>query len=153
MDQLDEKLIALLQGSIPLVEDPYEDMAQQLGVTPETVVERLKALHAGGQLKRIGAILRHQKSGYTENAMVVFQVADHCLEEAARALTQSPLVSHCYQRSSHAAWPYNLYAMLHSRSSDEIDSFVEVFTTAHGITAYESLYSLEELKKSSMVYF
>lgn len=153
MDLLDEKLIACLQGSIPLEEDPYAEMAARLGISPEAVVERLKSLRAGGQLKRIGAILRHQKSGYTANTMAVFQVAAEKLEDTAQVLAQSPLVSHCYQRSPNGAWPYNLYAMLHSRSPNEIQAFVEQFTKEQSITVYDSLHSLEELKKSSMVYF
>lgn len=153
MDRLDERLIALLQGNIPLEEDPYAKIALQLDISPEELVDRLKALHSTGRLKRISAILRHQKSGYTENTMVVFQVDSEKLEDTAMALAQSSLVSHCYQRSAHEVWPYNLYAMLHSRSAHEIRNFIEKFVTDHGITVYESLHSLEELKKSSMAYF
>ena len=153
MDFVDQRLIGLLQGDMPLEEDPYAAIGRQLDISAEEVVRRLKMFHKTGQLKRIGGILRHQKSGYTENAMAVFQVAAENMDETAMELAQSPLVSHCYQRSTHEVWPYNLYAMLHSRSADEIRGFIDDFALSQDISAYDILHSLEELKKSSMTYF
>ncbi len=153
MDAIDQSLIRELQGDIPLEEDPYEVLARRMGISPEEVVNRLKTLNAAGKLKRIGAILRHQKSGYTENAMAVFVVAPSELDNVAGQLAKSQLVSHCYERATQEKWPYNLYAMLHSREKNEIEDFIKAFAEQHGICTYDTLSSLEELKKSSMVYF
>jgi len=73
MDELDLRLIAELQENLPLTVAPYRTLAERLGVSEETVIARLQALHASGKLKRIGAVLRHQNSGYAANAMVVFK--------------------------------------------------------------------------------
>lgn len=153
LDVIDQQLISLLQGDLPENENPYAAMAARIGITEEETVQRLKDLNAQGKLKRIGAILRHQNAGYTENAMVVFAVPSSRMDAVAGDLAACPLVSHCYERGAHEEWPYTLYAMLHSREKDDIEVFVEAFATVQGISDYAVLYSLEELKKSSMVFF
>lgn len=153
MDIINQELIKVLQGNLPLTENPYETLALKLGISEAEVVQRLRQLKTSGQLKRISAILRHQKSGYTENAMAVFQVEAEKLEAVAGELTRSPLVSHCYERASYAEWPYNLYAMLHSKNTGEIEDLVKAMAARHGIRAFSILPSEAELKKTSMVYF
>ncbi len=115
----------MLQGSLPFEENPYEAIGKILGVSEDEVIERLKTLKASNRLKRISAILRHQKSGYTSNAMVVFKTEAAMTETIGKELALSPLVSHCYERKTYERWPYNLYAMLHSREEYEIEAFVE----------------------------
>ena len=153
MDPIYQKLIQELQGNIPITENPYETMGNIIGISENEVIERLKQLKKEGRLKRISAILRHQKSGYSVNAMVVFKVAESDIEHIGTALARSPLVSHCYQRKTYHEWPYNVYAMLHSREAKEIEQFIHGFVEKHEIIEYEILFSEKELKKESMVYF
>ncbi len=153
MDAVERQLIKALQGSLPLAENPYQALGERLGLSEEELVQRLAALKASGCLKRIGAILRHQQSGYRANALAVFLVDAAAIDAVGQALAQSPLVSHSYERKAYDAWPYNLYAMLHSRDAQKIDAFVHGFAAAHGITRFEILDSQEELKKTSMTYY
>ncbi len=153
MDPIQQELIKALQGNLPLTENPYETLAQELGISEAEVVHRLRQLKTSGQLKRISAVLRHQKSGYTENAMVVFRVEAEKLDALARELARSPMVSHCYERAAYEKWPYNRYGMMHSKESGEIEFFVKELAARHGIDAYAVLPSEAELKKTSMVYF
>ncbi len=153
MDKMEQELIKALQGTLPFEENPYEAMGKILGVSEDQIIEKLKNMKASNRLKRIGAILRHQKSGYTNNAMVVFKTEAAITETLGKELAISPLVSHCYERKSYGRWPYNLYAMLHSRKEYEIEAFVESVVKKYGIDAYEILYSVKELKKTSMTYY
>lgn len=153
MDELDLRLIAELQENIPLTVDPYRTLAERLGVSEDTLVGRLQALRASGKLKRIGAVLRHQNSGYAANAMVVFKAAPDEVERLGGLLAESPLVSHCYERVPCAVWPYTLYAMLHGRDMATIETFVHSFVLEHGVERFEILRSEEELKKSSLSFF
>lgn len=153
MDDVDRRLIAKLQGDIPLTVDPYRTLADHLGVSEETVIVRLQALSASGKLKRIGAVLRHQNSGYAANAMVVFKAPPDEMERLGKLLAESPLVSHCYERAPCAEWPYTLYAMMHGRNMTTIEEFVRGFSLECGVAGFEVLESLEELKKTSMAFF
>lgn len=153
MDALDLRLIAELQENIPLTVDPYRTLAERLGVSEETLVGRLHALRASGKLKRIGAVLRHQNSGYAANAMVVFKAPPDEVERLGELLAESPLVSHCYERAPCTVWPYTLYAMMHGRNMETIEEFVRSFALEHGVERFEILRSEEELKKSSLSFF
>lgn len=152
MNLMDQELIIALQGNLPFDENPYEAIGKILGITEDEIIERLKIMKDSNKLKRIGAILRHQKSGFTNNAMVVFNTDPALTETIGNELALSSLVSHCYERKSYERWPYNLYAMLHSRTDHEIEAFVESVVKKYSIDAYEILYSVKELKKTSMVY-
>ena len=152
MDQINQELIIALQSNLPFEENPYAAIGKILGISEDEVIERLKIMKDSKKLKRIGAILRHQKSGYTNNAMVVFKTEATMTETIGKELALSSLVSHCYERKSYERWPYNLYAMLHSRKECEIEAFVESVVKKYGIDAWEILYSVKELKKTSMIY-
>ena len=153
MDELDLRLIAELQENLPLTVDPYRTLADHLGVSQDAVIGRLRALRASGKLKRIGAVLRHQNSGYAANAMVVFKAPPDEMERLGKLLAESPLVSHCYERAPCAEWPYTLYAMMHGRNMETIEEFVSIFALEHGVERFDILRSEEELKKSSLSFF
>ena len=153
MDELDLRLVAELQENLPLTVNPYRTLAERLGVSEETVIARLQALRASGKLKRIGAVLRHQNSGYAANVMVVFKAPPDEMERLGKLLAESPLVSHCYERAPCAEWPYTLYAMMHGRNMETIEEFVSIFALEHGVERFDILRSEEELKKSSLSFF
>ncbi len=152
MDHLERKLIELVQGNIPLTENPYETIAKEMGIEEDDVIDMLRTLNESGKLKRVGAILRHQKSGFSANAMAVFKVESDRVQLLGEALTQCKLVSHCYERATYEAWPYNLYAMMHSRAEEDILEFVRQFAKEYDIADYTVLKSIEELKKTSMIF-
>lgn len=153
MDQINQQLIKVLQGNLPFVENPYEAIGEIIGISEDEVIERLRIMQNEKKLKKIRAVLRHQKSGYVNNAMVVFKADRTITEKLGLELAASPLVSHCYERQTYEEWPYNLYAMAHSRKENEIENYVQAIVKEYEIDAYEILYSVKELKKTSMVYF
>ena len=153
LEEIDEKLIAELQGNLPITVNPYATIAEKLAISEDEVVSRLKKMRSNGCLKRISAILKHQKSGYKANAMFVMQVPANKINEIGSRLAKEKLVSHCYERTVYENWPYNLYAMLHSREMQEIEEFVQKFTQQEVLTKYQLLVSEQELKKTSMIYF
>ncbi|TCL70909.1 DNA-binding Lrp family transcriptional regulator [Hydrogenispora ethanolica] len=153
LDLTDELLIREIQRDIPLNLDPYATIAEKIGCSKEEVIARLRTMRQEGSLRRIGAVLHHQVSGFTVNAMLVCKVSAGLVLAAGQQLAGLPEVSHCYQRRPQPDWPYNLYAMMHHRTRSEIEQAVAGFVGAFGIEEYELLYSIEELKKTSLVYF
>jgi len=153
MDKINRELIKELQANIPFEENPYEELGKKLGISEDDVIERLQFMKDSKRLKRISAVLRHQKSGYLYNAMVVFKTDAIMTETLGTELALSYLSSHCYERQSYEKWPYNLYAMLHSRNEYEIETFIEEMVKKYGILEYQILRSVRELKKTSMTYF
>jgi DNA-binding Lrp family transcriptional regulator len=97
--------------------------------------------------------LRHQAAGFKSNAMVAWLVPDDRTEEIGKALAQFREVTHCYQRTPHKEWRYNLYTMIHAGSRDQCRKIAEKMSRSTGIDEYIMLFSEKEFKKTSMEYF
>jgi DNA-binding Lrp family transcriptional regulator len=152
-DELDQRLIREVQADIPLTLDPYGEIAARLGCGRDEVLRRLRNYAEQGIMKRVGAILHHRDSGFAANAMLVCAVAEERIAEAGERLAGLPQVSHCYQRLTTPDWPYNLYGMIHGRTTDEVERLARQFVVAMGIAEYQILYSVRELKKTSLKFF
>lgn len=76
-------------------------------------------------------------------------VPEEKIDEAVRRLADRREVSHCYRRTPYPDWPYNLYAMIHGTSEEEMLRIAETFVREEGAGEHEILFSTEELKKTS----
>jgi DNA-binding Lrp family transcriptional regulator len=121
LTEFDRELIAATQSGLPLVARPYEAVGAMLGVSGEAVCERLAQMLDDGLIRRIGAVPNHYRLGWTANGMSVWDVDDTLVDRLGERVGALPGVSHCYRRPRHRPlWPYNLFAMLHGRSRDEV---------------------------------
>jgi len=153
MDDLDRKIITATQSGLPRVKEPYQAIAQQLNIEPELLKQRMQTMLAQGQIRRIGAVPNHYKLGYSANAMSVWNVPDEMIKELGQQLGALSFVSHCYERPRFLPeWPYNLFAMLHGKSKDEVAEKVQQVVTLLGehCAGYELLYSKQILKKTGL---
>ena len=146
--------LAIVQGNIPDSLTPYADIAARTGLTEAEVLGLLTRLKESGAIRRFGASIRHQRTGWTHNAMVAWVASEEEACACGPIAAQHPRVSHAYYRPSPAAdWPYTLYTMAHGRSEAECLGVVEDLLAAWPLTEYAILRSLKELKKTSMTYF
>lgn len=123
LDDFDRRLIAATQAGLPLVPRPYDAVAEQLGCSGERVRERLARMLEQGLVRRIGAVPNHYRLGFTANGMTVWDVADEVVDALGAAVGALPGVSHCYRRPRRLPdWPYNLFAMLHGRTREEVEA-------------------------------
>lgn len=153
LTERDIALIRLLQEDLPVGLEPYAALAEELGWTPDEVIGRTRALQQTGALRRFGAVLRHQRAGFTANAMGVWQVPAERVVQVGATMARFRAVSHCYQRPTLPDWPYNLFTMIHGRSAEECTQVMWQIARVTGLNRYSMLFSLRELKKSSMKYF
>jgi DNA-binding Lrp family transcriptional regulator len=153
LTELEKQVIAALQGDIPIVEHPYQQIAVELGLEEEKVLSVLNDLVHRGIIRRFGATLRHQKSGYQANAMVAWRVPEERIEEAGKIMASFRAVSHCYRRDPNPAWPYNLYTMVHGKDEAACRRAAAKMSLKAGVDEYAMLFSRRELKKTSMQYF
>jgi DNA-binding Lrp family transcriptional regulator len=155
IDDLDKRIIGRLQGDLPLTPEPFAALAEELGLSQAEVVARVAALAQSGVMRRFGATLRHQQSGFPANVMVAWRIDPARIDEVGACLAAQRQVSHCYWRDAQASFPYNLYSMVHGRSQDECRELVARMAAEAWVDRddYEMLFSLEELKKTSMRYY
>lgn len=150
----EKSILAALQLGFPDSLEPYAEIASKANVSEDEVIALLQKLKDNGVIRRFGASIKHQKSGWQYNTMLVFAVPDLALAEKCGAIfKQHTNISHCYYRPSSASdWPSAIYAMLHARSEEENSSLIEDLKTqvkALGVETPLVLHSIKELKKTS----
>ncbi len=150
---LEKKIIALLQTDIPVVERPFLEMAEKIGITEDEFLRVLKDLNDRGIIRRFGATLKHQKTGFKANAMVAWKVDEDRVEKTGSIMAGFQEITHCYRRNPAPGWKFNLYTMVHAGSEEEIHALVKKISQTVGEDDYEILFSKKELKKTSMNYF
>jgi DNA-binding Lrp family transcriptional regulator len=158
MDERERALARLLQGDLPDVEAPFEAIAGQLrsqgtDVDEAWVLGRTRAWTDAGVIRRLGAAIKHHKTGFTSNAMGVWDCPEAEIERVGAIMAGFAEVSHCYQRPRRATWPHDLYTMIHGRSHEECEDVAERIRVATGLPPARLLYSVREFKKASMRYF
>jgi DNA-binding Lrp family transcriptional regulator len=153
LTELEKQVVGAIQGDIPVVQRPYREIAERLGISEALLLETLDSLCRRGVIRRFGATLRHQKSGYQANAMVAWQVDEGRIDEVGRKLAAFRTVSHCYRRNPRFRWPYNLYTMIHAKDEEGCRALARKLSAAAAVESYTILFSRRELKKTSMQYF
>jgi len=153
VDDVDLRLIAATQSGLPLVPRPYHAIAEQIGIPAEEVMARLTRMQETGAVRRIGLVPNHYALGYRANGMSVWDVADDRVDELGEQIGRLVFVSHCYRRPRHPPqWPYNLFAMLHGKSREEVTAYAEEIRALLGEScrASDILYSRGILKKTGL---
>jgi DNA-binding Lrp family transcriptional regulator len=153
LDDTDRKLISATQAGLPIEPSPYKNIADSLGLTQDDVLQRLTNMLYSGVIRRIGAVPNHYRLGLTANGMTVWDVPDNKIEQLGELIGKLDFVSHCYQRPRHLpVWPYNLFAMVHGHSEDEVEIKVKKIKTllAENCSSYETLFSSAILKKTGL---
>jgi len=153
LTDLEKRIIAAIQGDIPVTAEPYLDIANDLNISEEVLLETLQRLCDQGVMRRYGATLRHQKSGFSANAMVAWRVDEDRVHQVGERFASFKEVSHCYRRNPTKDWPYNLYTMVHAPDEQVCRETTSRMAEAAGIEDFTLLFSKKELKKTSMQYF
>ena len=150
---VDAAIVRATQAGLPRVPRPYHAVAEAIGVAPEVVMERMRAMLASGAIRRIGVVPNHYRLGWTANGMSVWDVDDDRVDELGARIGALPGVSHCYRRPRHLpAWRYNLFAMVHGRDRAQCEAQVREIAALLGdaVRARDVLYSTRVLKKSGL---
>lgn len=153
LDATDRKLIAATQGGLPLVQEPFAQVAEWLGIGEDEVIRRFEGLKSSGVLRRIAIAPNHYALGTVANGMSVWDVADAEAEQLGDKVGALDFVSHCYLRPRILpAWRYNLFAMIHGTSRAEVENKRQSIRTLLGsaCAAEEILYSTRILKKAGL---
>lgn len=153
MDDLDKKIIRAMQDEFPLVAEPYKELANTIGISEDELLARLQGYKENGQIRKMGAVLRHREVGYKSNVLCAWEVPAERLEAVALKMSEDPAVSHCYDRNTQPDWPYNVYTMIHGHSREECESIAQRLAAQNDLTNRAMLFSVKEWKKTSMRYF
>jgi siroheme decarboxylase len=154
-DADDIALIKTLQGPMEAIARPYDAAAQELGITTEELLDRLRTMVDRKILRRVAAILYHRRAGFSANGMGVWKVPEDQIMEVGGRMASFRGISHCYQRPTYEDWPYSVFTMAHGRSKEECDAVLDAIAAECGMGPDDraTLYSSTEYKKIRLHYF
>ena len=158
-DVNDLAILNLLQDSLPLTSRPDASLSEATGLSEEEIVTRMKQLKEEGILRRVGAVLRHNRAGYTSNVLTAWtatpqggETEEEALDRVGGTLAAQAQISHCYARKCFPGWEWPLFAMLHASSEEEMTKLLADLRAALPEEEVRVLKTVREWKKTSMRY-
>jgi DNA-binding Lrp family transcriptional regulator len=154
LSDFEREVVRALQGPLPVVERPFAPAAAHLGISEEELVEKVREFDREGVIRRVSAVLRHRRAGFTANGMACWAIPEEQIEHAGQTAAAFPEVSHCYHRPAYPPdWPYTLFTMVHGREQEEVEAVIERIHQVIGPVEHSVLYSTKEYKKQRVRYF
>lgn len=153
LDAIDRRIVQATQAGLPLVAEPYAEIAERLGLTEPEVIARMTAMQDRGAIRRIAVAPNHYALGMTANGMSVWDVDDDRISELGARIGALPFVTHCYRRPrARPQWPYNLFAMLHGSDRSQVEAKRAEVAAILGdaCRGHDILYSTRILKKTGL---
>jgi len=153
LDDVDKRIISATQSGLPLTIRPYHDVAEQIGMDVKDVISRMQNMTELGVIRRTGIVPNHYKLGFRSNGMSVWQVPEEKIIQLGEKVGALDFVSHCYQRPRFLPeWPYNLFAMVHGTTHEEVDNKVKQISEllADDDYGHQILFSTRILKKTGL---
>ncbi|MHC5172622.1 MAG: Lrp/AsnC family transcriptional regulator [Planctomycetota bacterium] len=94
---MDRRIIKELQGNFPLEMNPYEVIADNLGMSVDQLWQRILALAESGIIRRMGFSIDSRKIGYSSTLAAV-RVSQDRIDEASELISEYPQITHSYLR-------------------------------------------------------
>jgi DNA-binding Lrp family transcriptional regulator len=116
MDELDRKIINVLQEGFPLTDEPYVDIARQLGIEEKDLLKRISRLLEDKTLTRFGPMYDAQKLGGAFS-LVAMQVPEKDFDKVTEVVNSYAEVAHNYQRDH----DFNMWYVLATETPQQID--------------------------------
>jgi DNA-binding Lrp family transcriptional regulator len=132
LDALDRAIINRLQDGFPISEQPYAEVAEELGTDAETVMARIDTLLDAGVLTRFGPLYHAERlgGGLTLAAMAV---PPENFERVAAQVNAFPEVAHNYARDHEL----NMWFVLATETPQRVRQVLQAIEQATGYRVYD----------------
>ncbi|MBU0925090.1 Lrp/AsnC family transcriptional regulator [bacterium] len=102
-----DEILYRIQKSFPLLKRPFEQIAKELNISEDEVIQILQKEKENKIIRQTSAIFDTKKLGYT-SSLVAFEIAAEDIDEAVVILNSHPGISHNYERNHN----YNIWFTL-----------------------------------------
>ena len=141
MDEIDRRLLNVIQTYFPINARPYDVLGDRLGITGDEALKRVQALADAGIIRRIGPSFDIRRLGHV-STLIAAKVPPDRLEEVAAVISSFPEVTHNYGRD----FEYNLWFTLVCERPEQIDAVIDRIRSKTGISDIHTLPSVRTFK-------
>lgn len=132
MDEIDRLIINTLQTGFPICDSPYRQVAIQLGLTEQALIERLNTLLDNGTLSRFGPLYHAELMGGALTLAAV-KAPPERFAEVTGIINAFPEVAHNYARN-HAL---NMWFVIATETPEQIQQTINAIEQLTGLTVYD----------------
>jgi len=143
LDDLDKRVLNLMQGSFPLEPRPYAAVARAAEVPEEVVLERVRTLLADRIIRQVTPIYDTRAFGYG-SMLVAAKVDPEHPWRAAKVINSHPGVSHNYLRNHDFNMWFTIAVEEHSKLG--LQGTLDVLAEQAGATSIRQLPTLKLFK-------
>ena len=119
MDEIDRKILNLIQEEFPLTERPFAKIGKSSGIGENEALERVRKLKNKGYIRRIGPVLDPKKLEYMSTLCGVHVDEDKLMDVVEEINTHSG-VTHNYEREGEL----NVWFTITAETEKEIEGFL-----------------------------
>ena len=141
MDDIDEKLLNLIQNEIPMDRRPFQILSKKLYIDEVEVIERINKLKEEGIIRRIGGIFNSKKLGYT-STLCAARVPYYRIDEVAEYINGYDEVTHNYIREGR----YNMWFTVIAFSEEKLSNILRDIKINAGLKEIMNLPSTKVFK-------
>lgn len=116
MDDLDRKILNLIQKEFPVTAEPFKEIGASVGVSEDEALERVRRLREEGIIRRIGAVFDPGKLGFV-SALCAARVPEEKIRSFVETVNVLPGVTHNYRRNHE----YNVWFTVIAPSEESLE--------------------------------
>jgi siroheme decarboxylase len=143
LDDLDKKLLNLMQGKFPLERYPFAEVAALAGIDEDEVLSRVRRLIRDRIIRQVTPIFDTRALGY-KSMLVAAKVDPEYPQRAARVINAHPGVSHNYLRNHEFNLWFTIAVEPESRLG--LDGTLDVLAHESGAASLRQLPTLKMFK-------
>ena len=121
MDNIDNNILSELQDNFPICTDPYNAIADRVGLSRDELWARIQELIDSGVIRRIGLSLDSKKLGFC-STLAAIRVQPDRVAKVSAFINTFHEVTHSYQRRDE----YNIWFTLIAESKTRIEEILEI---------------------------
>jgi DNA-binding Lrp family transcriptional regulator len=138
MDEIDRRLLNLIQEDFPLTAEPFAELGGRLGIGAAEVLARIGRLKETGIIRRIGAIFDLRRLGFA-STLCAARVPEGRVAAFVALVNARPGVTHNYRRDDE----YNVWFTLIAPGEAELAAEL---AGIKGETGIEDILSLRAVR-------
>lgn len=131
LDLTDRRLINRLQDGLPINDTPYQSVADELGLSEDEVLARIRLLLERKVLSRFGPMYNAEKLG-GGLALAAMEIPEADFERVNAIINALPEIAHNYQRDHR----FNMWFVIATESPEGVENTAALIEQATGYHVY-----------------
>jgi DNA-binding Lrp family transcriptional regulator len=128
MDEIDKKILNILQKEFPLEEQPFLIVGRRCGISEEETIRRVQKMKDDGIIRRIGAVFDGAKLGRV-STLCAARVPEEKISGFVAVVNANKNVTHNYRRDHE----YNIWFTVSAADAKELEQFLDKLKKKTGV--------------------